>query len=99
MIGIAIHQRCPFIVSHLVGVGIANLALSHLETTLREAPTVFSDVQLIELAHLVAGLYGDATSSVIDLSGEQWAFDDMIQRTYSDDGHGDGRLTPAGASA
>jgi hypothetical protein len=83
-----------FLISDLVGVGIRNIALNQIELTLVQTPKLLSDSDLQGLAHNLA-----RQSSAADLIGfqnERMLFYDSVQRMYTDDGHGNGRLTPAG---
>ena len=87
------------IVSNLVGIRIAQLAFDVIERTLADDPSIFTDDQLVALAHRATSYGGDTASSLAHVRGERIGFHDLIQRTYSDDGRGDGTITPAGLDA
>lgn len=97
MIGIARHaSEDGTVISQLVSTAIAQLAFDTLNTIVRDHPGVLADAQLAGLAHTVAAFApmkpGKPDSWRVDLSLERRAFDDILQRFYTDDGHGDGRL-------
>ena len=84
----------PFTVSQLVALGLRGLALEEIDATLSEAPQTLRDEDLGRLAHALAG--PDVAGDLLDLRGERMLFHDLVQRAYTDDGDGDGRLTPEG---
>jgi hypothetical protein len=94
LIGLAEQTRYPVIVNQLVAIGIDALAIDTLGRQLSEAPQTFDDAALRRLAHALAR-HGTGRP-LISLETERMFFYDMVQRCYTDDGHGDGRLTPAG---
>jgi len=55
---------------------------------------VLSEAQLRDLAHGIAAWRNGTIA--IDFAGERILFDDMLQRVYTDDGRGNGRLTEQG---
>jgi hypothetical protein len=69
-------------------------AIRSVSLAVLESPDVFTDAQLTQLAHLLSGpqVAADLRGS---LSGDRLFFYDAVQRCYTDDSHGDGRLTPA----
>ena len=83
----------PPLISGVVGVsgylvgyaGVGDLLLDHADALSRE--------QMIQLAHALAE--ADA-EELITFESERDMFLDLIQRMYTDDGHGDGRLTNEG---
>jgi hypothetical protein len=83
-----------FLIGDLVAMGIRNQALNQIELTLVQAPNLLSDSTIQNLAHELAGPNSDA--DLISLHNERMFFYDLVQRIYTDDGHGNGRLTPAG---
>ncbi len=82
------------LVEQLVGMTIFNIAAKTTGRILADAPHVLSDEQLRDLAHRIAAYRSG--SFAVDFEFEQMAFDDMLQRAYTDDGHGNGRIAPAG---
>lgn len=97
MIAMGRHNDLPLVVTRLVGIGIYRAAFDSLEETLANDPDLLSDRQLIEVAHDLSTIGGDTASSLIDLTAERMMFHDVVQRAYTDDGNGDGILTPEGA--
>jgi hypothetical protein len=91
-----IYQPKCCLVEQLVSFAIFNLTLETAGRILGETPAVLTDEQLRELAHRIAA-YREGTVPV-DFGTEQMAFDDLLQRVYTDDGQGNGRITPAGVA-
>ncbi len=85
-----------FLISQACGFGILTFGLQSVGETLDEHPALFSDQQLVDLAHTI-GAWGGGGTLANSFDGERLMFEDFLQRTYSDDGHGDGRFTPEGA--
>lgn len=94
MFGLGRHAaEGPVLVCSLVGYAIAGMTFDQIEEILQADPSFFNDEQLARLQKAV----GQADlRQWLTFSGEQMMIDDMIQRTYTDDGNGDGRLTPQG---
>jgi uncharacterized membrane protein len=88
-----IYQPRSFLVEQLVSLAIFDTTLDKLAAILAETPEVLSDGQLRDLAHAIAAYRDDAL--VMDFTAEHDIVDDILQRTFTDDGHGDGRVTPA----
>lgn len=81
------------IVTRLVSIGIGRIALDDLRETLAQTPQLLSDADLVRLAHRISSAMGGETASAFyDLSGERFSFKDVLQRLYTSDGNGDGRL-------
>jgi len=61
-------------------------------------PESLSESQLRDLAHSLAGALTGSAGGVyrVRLDTERAAFHDLIQRIYTDDGHGNGRITSDG---
>lgn len=97
MLDLARHQGGQVVIAQLVSMGIYHLAFQQIEETLATRPELMEDRHLIELAHALSTIGGDTASSLIDLQSEHMAFYDIIQRLYTDDGNGNGRLTHEGA--
>lgn len=93
MLGMAMQVREQlFMVNQLVSLGITALADESLLNVRQQHPELLAGHQ-VELLHsmtAVEPVFG------LDLSGEKMGFDDMIQRIYSDNGHGDGTITVDG---
>ncbi len=92
--GLADHGReSPCLISEMVGLSIRSIAQEVLASILVQQPDLLSDGQLHNLAHLTAE---SDLSFETGMRGERMWFDDIVQRIYSDDGNGDGRITPEG---
>jgi hypothetical protein len=89
------HMReTPLIISNLVSLAIFQQALHSLDLILAYWPESLSDQQLQAMAHTIAAHTDEQL--VLQLSAERLGFQDIVQRVYTDDGNGDGRLTPQG---
>jgi hypothetical protein len=86
--------REPFLLSDLVAIGIRNAASEQTALAVAAAPDLFSDADLAALAHRLSDVR--RVDELFDLSGERDAFADVVQRAYTDDGAGGGRMTPEG---
>lgn len=82
------------LINQLVSFAILDLASQETRRLIERAPGAFTDADLRDLAHALAGAPSDLA---IDISVESTMTRDLIQRVYSDDGAGGGRLTPAWA--
>lgn len=76
-----------YMISGLVGCAVYELARTTASDHLLTEGFLTED-DLRALAHR----FGARSHLAIDVVGERRMFDDIIQRFYSDDGHGDGRL-------
>jgi hypothetical protein len=90
LFGVSRHSaETPFLVTFLTANEIERMTLRAIQEVSAADPRLWSDRQVRELAHAVAG-------STIDwrrgFTGEAACFQDAMQRFYTDDGHGDGRL-------
>jgi hypothetical protein len=85
-------SESPFLISDLVALAILGLNMDSIGTILRDHPDLFSDRQLVELSHRLAGVCGGGRLRV-RFTSERWTFHDIIQRLYTDDRHGNGHLT------
>jgi hypothetical protein len=83
-----------FLVTQLAGLSVNRSALRRLHDTLINYPDLLKDEQLIRLAHLLSG--PKAAADLIALKGQRYAFADIVQRLYTDDGSGDGHTTLTG---
>jgi hypothetical protein len=84
-----------FMISDLVGIAIMNMSSEHLRKTLAKSSDRITKDQLVEIAHLHSKY---TTHQYIVFRTERMFFDDILQRAYTDDGDGNGRLTDEGAS-
>lgn len=81
--------RDPMLISQLVGLAVFDLTIRGVDKHAR-TPGLLSDSDLRDLAHIIGGFEGGRVR--IDVAGERVMVDDIIQRCYSDDGEGDGRV-------
>lgn len=94
-VGVAMQVRDQrILISDLVCQAILAGTFDLVVDTLADHPGLLTDEQLRGLAHRVAAL--DAEQVRVRTDGERAFFEDMLQCVYTDDGEGDGRLTPAG---
>lgn len=88
--GISHHcEEIPTMVSELVAEVVQRRAREAIRDVLQDHPELWTNAQLRDLAHLVAARQIDWRRGFI---GERVCFYDSIQRIYTDDGDGDGRL-------
>jgi hypothetical protein len=83
-------------VAQLFSLGILDRSFDELDRALVEIPQVFDDATLIRIAHRIS--IPQVASDLLNVSGERLVFEDVLQRTFTDDGHGDGRFSPRGWS-
>ncbi len=95
MLGLAEHAADrPVIIANLVGIAIHAVATRTTAEIIHSYPALFTDEQLRDLAHRQAAFMdGDPR---VDLTGERWFFEDVVQRVYTDDGNGNGHITAEG---
>lgn len=86
-------SETPFVVMDLVAVAILKTATSTLGTQLHQRPELFSDEQLVRLAHSLGAVRGGERFR-LQLAGERAFFRDVVQRLYTDDAEGDGHPVP-----
>jgi hypothetical protein len=87
-------QPDAFLVDQLVGIAMFGVAIDAAGTILTDSPQVFSEAQLRELAHRIAAYRGGSVA--VDFETERMMFDDLLQRAFTDDGQGNGRITAEG---
>lgn len=99
MAGLGRHAReHPIVISHLVAHAIGTLTSRTVHEIIRGSPGALDDESLVRIDAAIASAFtGDRTA--LDLTGERYFFLDTIQRLYTDDGHGDGRVTASGLAA
>lgn len=81
------------LVCALVGFAVANLGHQQLEEVLTADPDFFSEEQLERLQIAAEKI---APRQWLKYEGERAMVLDIVQRVYSDDGNGDGRMTSEG---
>lgn len=87
-------DKDQILISNLVALACTDLARVTLGRVMHEHPGLLDRNQLVGLAHRfgrVRGLFAE-----IPLEWETNMFEDVLQRAYTDDGHGDGHLTNEG---
>lgn len=80
----------PTLISELVSLAIYAKTLETIKQLLVDSPTMLSEAQWKAIAHRLAAYHGGTIRP--DLAIERVFFADVVQRLYTDDGHGDGRL-------
>jgi hypothetical protein len=78
----------------LVSLSIYDSGLDEIELTLRQDPMLIENEDWIALAHRLSGPKVAADLITVDM--ERMSFEDRLQRSFTDDGSGNGRLTPEG---
>ncbi|MBC8310451.1 MAG: hypothetical protein H8E83_08065 [Planctomycetes bacterium] len=84
----------PLLINDLVSFSIYNLAFTTLQEVLDKTPELLSQEQLDRLANELQTLDNHLA---IQFEGEQMFLLDLLQRMYTDDGNGDGRIAPLDA--
>jgi len=96
MLGLAEHARAvPVLISDLVSVAILERTLLTVRELLAETPNVLDDEMLRDLSHRLGSFPRDG-GAFVRVGGERRYIEDLFQRIYTDDGHGDGRITREG---
>ncbi|MFT3685903.1 MAG: hypothetical protein QM783_13445 [Phycisphaerales bacterium] len=83
------------LISQLVELAVVYLTLDSVSDVVRDHSASLSDAQLQRLAHSLGGYTtgpDGARPWTPELRFERRMFDDLLQRFYTDDGNGDGRL-------
>jgi hypothetical protein len=88
-------QEGRLLVSDLVGMAIRRVALERMTAVLEWKPALLSNAQLARMQAAAMGV-PDALQHV-NLDAERVAFEDVVQRMYTDDGNGDGLFRPTTA--
>jgi hypothetical protein len=85
----------PLLINAVVGLSVQFLAYQVVEELATEHAEVLGAEGLARLSAVV-GQPDLAPAQLWDLAGERASFLDLVQRMYTDDGDGDGRLTDEG---
>jgi hypothetical protein len=88
-------SRCTY--ASQCALWIRQSMLNVIDDTLTRSPATLSNNDLQELAHLLAK--PDTAADIVQLDALRLVLLDLVQRMYTDGGHGDGRLTPQGLAA
>lgn len=83
----------PILVNTLVAIAVSRIGIEQLEEVITDNPDFFSESQL---AQLQDKLQKTDIRSWLDYEGEHLMLKDIVQRCYTDNGNGDGRMTAAG---
>ena len=95
LLGIADHMReTPGVLPDYSSLAVFAMACDRVSATLAWKRELLTAAQLQELAHRLAARVDDRLS--VRYRVEQWWFEDLLQRLYTDDGQGGGRLAPGG---
>jgi len=96
MVQVGNHVReHPLLISDLVSHAIYNITFNTLGEIVEHEPTLFSAEHYATLEEELGALEEHLG---IRLEGERYFMYDLLQRIYTDDGNGDGRLIPVDAS-
>jgi hypothetical protein len=82
------------IVTQTVGHGIYDVGLDAIQRTLLTNPSLLTNDQWTRIVHTLSG--PEVAADMVSLNAERDQFYDFVQRTYTDDGHGNGHLTREG---
>src|SRR5262249_8721833 len=95
LLGLArrLREDAPLLLD-LVSLSIPGDAIHEIEQPLRECPNLLTRADWTELAQQIS--QEKVASHFITLKAERRVFDDTLQRAFTDDGSGNGRLTPEG---
>ena len=85
----------PFLVCGLVGVALHGIGYDIIDEVIENHFDVFS-AEEFERMQIAVGR--DSIHDFINMEGERAMMKDFIQRIYTDDGNGDGRVTPVGVN-
>lgn len=86
-------QQDRILVGQLVAMGIRSMGYQLTAHLVESHGTQLSEDHLRRLIAATSGL--NVAADILTFSGERYLFYDMVQRIFTDDGHGDGRVTPA----
>lgn len=86
----------PVLVCSLSAFAADHVGFEQIEFAINRYPDVFSDSQLLEIQSLVAGV---ELRGLVNFEGERMMAYDCLQRCYTDDGSGNGRVTSRGYQA
>lgn len=92
--GLARHAAdSNFLVGSLVGFSIGRMGFDALEEILTNGSELFDDADLFEIQKIIERTDVD---NWLHLDGERVMAHDLFQRIFTDDGNGNGRMTPEG---
>ncbi len=85
------HRDSEFVVVDMVAMSFWHVALLATEQSLLDEKLKLTDTDLQNLAHLLSK--PKLAADLMSFAGERIMVHDLIQRCYTDDGHGDGHMT------
>ena len=93
IIALSIHaQEGRILIGDLVGMSIRSIVVNRILMALEWKPNTFTDSQLKRLQNALRSV--PRALERPDFTYERLMFEDIVQRLYTDDGHGDGRFAP-----
>ena len=93
IIALSIHaQEGRILIGDLVGMSIRSIVVNRILMALEWKPNTFTDSQLKRLQNALRSV--PPALERPDFTSERLMFEDVVQRVYTDDGHGDGRFAP-----
>ena len=93
IIALSIHaQEGRILIGDLVGMSIRSIVVNRILMALEWKPNTFTDSQLKRLQNALRSV--PRALERPDFTLERLMFEDIVQRLYTDDGHGDGRFAP-----
>ena len=93
IIALSIHvQEGRILIGDLVGMSIRSIVVNRILMALEWKPNTFTDSQLKRLQNALRSV--PPALERPDFTSERLMFEDIVQRVYTDDGHGDGRFAP-----
>ena len=93
IIALSIHvQEARMLIGGVVGVSIRSIVVNRILMALEWKPNTFTDSQLKRLQNALRSV--PRALERPDFTLERLMFEDIVQRLYTDDGHGDGRFAP-----
>ena len=93
IIALSIHfQEARMLLGGFVGVSIRSIVVNRILMALEWKPNTFTDSQLKRLQNALRSV--PRALERPDFTLERLMFEDIVQRLYTDDGHGDGRFAP-----
>ena len=97
ILAVARHAReQTFAMSNFFASWIFQTACRTIIEGVHRRPGALDEPALRDLAHAVSSSLGDGAWLTADLTMERWIAEDAIQRIYSDDGRGGGRVVASG---
>ncbi|MBC7772052.1 MAG: hypothetical protein H7210_06130 [Pyrinomonadaceae bacterium] len=88
-------QQMPSLTCKRTAMAIGLQGISAITECVQDSPDLLTDEQLVRIESSVSGYAPDAWLRQ-GLIYERMYFEDVLQHTFTNDGHGDGQLTPEG---